>query len=82
MELVLNEIKVVLHDPVAGELVGAVEDNGLVGFFQKADGVDPQKEGVFWQLRSNLFFDVLPNGLHEKLLMDKKGVRKIHQGFT
>jgi hypothetical protein len=39
--------------------------------------VDPQKEGVFWQLRSNLSFDVLPNGLHEKLLMNKKEARKI-----
>jgi hypothetical protein len=66
MELVLDEIKVVFHDPVAGELVGAVEDNGLVGFFQKPDGVDPQREGVFWQLRSNLFLDVFPDGLHEK----------------
>jgi hypothetical protein len=82
MELVLDEIEVVLHDPVAGELIGAVEDNALVGLLQKADGVDPQKEGVFWQLRSNLSFDVLPNGLHEKLLTDKKGVRKIHPGFT
>jgi len=77
MELVLDEIEVVLHDPVAGELVGAVKDNGLISFLQKADGVDPQKEGVFWQLRSNLSFDVLPDGLHEKLLMNKKEIRKI-----
>jgi len=77
MELVLDETKVVLHDPVAGELVGAVEGNCLVSFLQKADGVDPQKEGVFWQLRSNLSFDVFPDGLHEKLLMNKKAVRKI-----
>jgi hypothetical protein len=77
MELVLDEIKVVLHDPVAGELVGAVEGNCLVSFLQKADGVDPQKEGIFWQLRSNLPFDVLPDGLHKKLLMNKKAVRKI-----
>ncbi len=81
-ELVLDEIKVVLHDPVAGELVGAVEGNCLVSFLQKADGVDPQKEGVFWQLRSNLSLDVLPDGLHAKLLMNKKAVRKIHPVFT
>jgi len=82
VELILDKIEVVLHDPVAGELVGAVEGNCLVSFLKKSDGVDPQKEGVFWQLRSNLYFDVLPDGLHEKLLMNKKAVRKIHQVFT
>ena len=49
MELVLDEIKVVLHDPVAGELVGAVEDNGLIVFLQKRNGSYPQGKGVFWK---------------------------------
>ena len=73
-EPVPDEVEVVFQDPVAGELVGAVEDDGPVPFFQVADGIHPEGEGVFGKLGLKPCFDVLPNRIHETYPMDKSAI--------
>ena len=68
----MDQVDIVLGDPIQGELVWAPDNQGILFFFQEVKGIDPEREALIGELLSQSAFQLFPNFCHGRLEFEKE----------